>query len=286
MTQPSPSLLEKLLPQVVALAIKAGGAIMHVYKQPLGSVTSKSDNSPLTEADLVSHQIICAGLADLLPHCPTLSEEAANIPFETRNNWTQFWLVDPLDGTKEFIKRNGEFTVNIALIDNGEPILGVVYAPVLGVCYYAARGVGAFVQRGLDDNSNGGDTVPASNAHPVCAKSHSAAEAVKVVASRSHSDARTEALLKQLGDYECISMGSSLKLCLVAEGTAHFYPRLGPTMEWDTAAAQAVVNEAGAVVCDIFGKELRYNKADLHNPEFFVYAKSDTTLSQILKSLS
>jgi len=256
---------------------------MQVYKQPLGPVTSKPDNSPLTEADLVSHQIICAGLAELLPHFPTLSEEAANIPFAKRSHWPRFWLVDPLDGTKEFINRNGEFTVNIALIDNGEPVLGVVYAPVLGICYYAARGLGAFVQRGLTDIDN--NHAPALSTQAVRAQKHRTGETVKVVASRSHSDARTETLLEQLGDFECISMGSSLKLCLVAEGTAHFYPRLGPTMEWDTAAAHAVVNEAGGLVCDIFGEELRYNKTDLHNPEFFVYAKSDTTLSQILKSL-
>ena len=256
---------------------------MHVYNQPLGSVVSKSDNSPLTEADLVSHQIITTELAALLPHYPTLSEEAADIAFDQRGLWAQFWLVDPLDGTKEFIKRNGEFTVNIALIDNGEPVLGVVYAPVLGVCYFAARGVGAFVQRGITDSGNGMVTAP--EAQPIRTQTHCEDETIKVVASRSHSDARTETLLKQLGAYECISMGSSLKLCLVADGTAHFYPRLGPTMEWDTAAAHAVVNEAGGVVCNTLGEELRYNKADLHNSEFFVFAKSDNTLLQIIKTI-
>jgi 3'(2'), 5'-bisphosphate nucleotidase len=191
-----------------------------------------------------------------------LSEESTQISYIERQSWQRFWLVDPLDGTKEFIKRNGEFTVNIALIENGQPVLGVVYAPVLDVCYYAARGLGAFVKRG-------------EVSQLICVQPHTAGQPVKVVASRSHSDERTTELLKQLGDHECISMGSSLKLCLIAEGVAHFYPRLGPTMEWDTAAAHAVVNEAGGIVCDLNGDELSYNKPDLHNPYFLVMPARD-----------
>lgn len=244
---------------------------MEVYRSGDTGETSKADNSPLTLADLAAHRTIVAALTRLTPEIPILSEEAADIPYSQRSQWTRFWLVDPLDGTKEFIKRNGEFTVNIALIENGEPVLGVVYAPVPDVCYHGARGAGAFMQRGN------------AAAQPIAVKSHVADEPLKVVASRSHRDARTEALLKQLGDHQCISMGSSLKLCLVAEGAAHFYPRLGPTMEWDTAAAHAVVNAAGGTVCDMTGEELRYNKADLHNPEFLVLPSADEALFGLLK---
>jgi 3'(2'), 5'-bisphosphate nucleotidase len=261
----------KLMQQVNGVARQSGAAIMNIYRSGDAGETGKADGSPLTLADLAAHRIIVEGLARLTPGIPVLSEEAADISYTERAQWTRFWLVDPLDGTKEFIKRNGEFTVNIALIENGEPVLGVVYAPVLDVCYYAARGAGAFMQRGN------------LAAQTISVKSRAAGETIKVVASRSHSDARTEALLKQLNDYQCISMGSSLKLCMVAEGAAHFYPRLGPTMEWDTAAAHAVVNEAGGRVCDLAGDELHYNKADLHNPEFFVLPKGNEALCDLLK---
>lgn len=260
-----------LLNKIVQLARTAGAAIMEIYRSEDFGETSKADNSPLTLADLAAHKCIVAGLCSLVPAYPILSEEDANIPYAERSKWSTFWLVDPLDGTKEFLKRNGEFTVNIALIENGVPVLGVVYAPVLDVCYYAARGTGAFVQR-LN-----------SPAHPIKAVVHASGSTIKVVASRSHSDERTAALLQKLGDHECISMGSSLKLCLVAEAAAHFYPRLGPTMEWDTAAAHAVVNEAGGMVCDLAGQALRYNKEDLHNPEFLVLAKSNNALLALLK---
>lgn len=249
---------ENLLLKVVAIAAHAGQAIMEIYADPASVVTTKADNSPLTQADLASDRVIGAGLAELALGYPILSEESAQIAYDERKNWQRFWLVDPLDGTKEFIRRNGEFTVNIALIENGEPVLGVVYAPVLDVCYFAARGVGAFVRRGSEAAST------------IRVREPVAGEPVLVVASRSHSDERTTALLHKLGDCQCISMGSSLKLCLVAEGAAHLYPRLGPTMEWDTAAAHAVVKQAGGRVCDLDGAELRYNKADLHNPEFLV----------------
>ena len=258
--------LEKLLPQVVTIAIRAGQAIMAVYANPNHAVETKPDNSPLTQADLAADRVISAGLAALAQDWPLLSEESAQITYAERRAWQRFWLIDPLDGTKEFIKRNGEFTVNIALIENGVPILGVVHAPALNVSYYAARGLGAFVQRG------------GAAAQIIRVESHTAGKPIKVVASRSHSDARTTALLERLGAYECISMGSSLKLCLVAEGAAHFYPRLGPTMEWDTAAAHAVVSEAGGTVCDLNGHDLQYNKADLHNPEFLVMSAQDKAL--------
>jgi 3'(2'), 5'-bisphosphate nucleotidase len=268
-TVPTSNDLAMLLPQVVQLARLAGAEIMTIYQSDDFGATSKADNSPLTLADLAAHQCIVAGLGKLQPTYPVLSEEDANIPYAERSKWSCYWLVDPLDGTKEFVKRNGEFTVNIALIENGVPVLGVVFAPVLEVSYYAARGNGAFVQRGKNA------------ALAIRTMPHKAGTVVKVVASRSHSDERTQNLLKELGEYECISMGSSLKLCLVAEAAAHFYPRLGPTMEWDTAAAHTVVNEAGGQVCDVTGQALRYNKEDLHNPEFLVMDKNDVALMRL-----
>ena len=260
-------MFDSMLPKIVAISIDAGRAIMENYAQPVSDVMTKSDDSPLTLADLAADRVIAAGLAELTPGWPVLSEESAQIDYAVRCDWTRFWLVDPLDGTREFIRRNGEFTVNIALIENGEPVLGVVYAPALDVCYFAARGVGSFIKRGTQD------------AQAIGVISHQSGDTVKVVASRSHSDARTEALLQRLGTYQCVSMGSSLKLCLIAEGMAHVYPRLGPTMEWDTAAAHAVVRQAGGRVCDSTGAELSYNKPDLHNPDFFVLSASDKVLA-------
>jgi len=257
--------------QVIAIAYSAGIAIMKIYHSGEMGKTSKADNSPLTLADMAAHKTIVDGLSRLSPKIPILSEEATTTTFSERSQWTKFWLVDPLDGTKEFIKRNGEFTVNIALIENGKPILGVVYAPALNVCYYGKHGTGSFVQHGNHP------------AQPISANPHLKHEPIRVVTSRSHSDARTETFLNQLGEHQCISMGSSLKLCLVAEGAAHLYPRLGPTMEWDTAAAHAVVNSAGGMVCNLNGEVLCYNKADLHNPEFLVLPTTDEVLFDILK---
>jgi 3'(2'), 5'-bisphosphate nucleotidase len=260
-----------MLQDVLALAREAGRKIMAIYDAGDVGIQGKADGSPLTAADLASHRAIVAGLQKIQPERPILSEESAAMSYESRRLWRCFWLVDPLDGTKEFIKRNGEFTINIALIADGIPVLGVVYAPVPDICYYAERGSGAFVQRG------------AAAAQSIRAKRIVPGENIKVVASRSHSDARTAALLERLGDHDCVSMGSSLKLCLVAEGAAHFYPRLGPTMEWDTAAAHAVVIAAGGTVCDSSGTELRYNKQDMHNPEFFVCHAEE---KQLLKQLA
>lgn len=266
--------LPALMPELLDIAKRAGVEIMEIYASVDFGMTSKVDDSPLTLADLSSHHAIVAGLTRLTPDVPILSEEAADIPYSVRGKWMRYWLVDPLDGTKEFIKRNGEFTVNIALVENGVPVMGVVYAPVLDVCYYGVRGEGAFVQRGK---------LPAQ---AITVESPATGETIKVVASRSHSDERTQELLEKLGQYECISMGSSLKLCLVAEGAAHFYPRLGPTMEWDTAAAHAVVNAAGGVVQDRDGMALAYNKIDLHNPEFFVHAAMDKRLTALVVDMN
>lgn len=233
---------------------------MEIYNQADVGTVYKEDNSPLTQADLVSHRLIVGELTKLTPDLPVLSEESRSKPYEERRSWSRFWLVDPIDGTKEFIKRNGEFTVNIALIEDGEPVAGVVHAPAVQTTYWSARGLGAFKQIGEAKAQPIRAVVPASTP-------------MLVVASRSHSGAETEAFLaklRELGDIDVISIGSSLKLCLVAEGAAHLYPRYGPTMEWDTAAAHSVVVEAGGTVTNLKGETLQYNKADLLNPYFAV----------------
>jgi 3'(2'), 5'-bisphosphate nucleotidase len=238
------------------IALEAGRRILDVYEKTIG-VDLKVDGSPLTQADTVSHEHIVQALAALTPSIPVLSEESADVPFEERKGWSRFWLVDPLDGTKEFIKRNGEFTVNIALIENGAPVLGVVYVPVLGVSYTACRGRGAFKQKE--------ETPP----KPIAVRAIGGTRPI-VVASRSHAGPETVAFLQSLGSHDVVSMGSSLKFCLVAEGVADVYPRLGPTMEWDTAAAQCVVECAGGTVTDTAGRVLTYNKSSLKNPWFVV----------------
>jgi 3'(2'), 5'-bisphosphate nucleotidase len=248
---------------VIALAKKAGAAIMDVYegdeRRDFGA-TTKIDNSPLTQADLRAHEIIVLGLQSLTPQWPVLSEESADVPFSERVQWQTYWLVDPLDGTKEFVSRNGEFTVNIALIHNHAPIMGVVYVPVPDALYVGGAGQGAFKQVGSGELASIKPTVPAKIPP-------------RVVGSRSHRGELLDAYLTRLGDHELVSMGSSLKFCLLAEGRADLYPRLGPTSEWDTAAAQAVVEGAGGIVCLLDGSPLRYNtKAEILNPHFFVYA--------------
>jgi 3'(2'), 5'-bisphosphate nucleotidase len=251
--------LSALLDRVVPVAVKAGDAVMDIYARDF-STMEKEDKSPLTEADLASHHAIVEGLAALDTGFPILSEESKAVPYDVRSGWNTFWLVDPLDGTKEFIKRNGEFTVNIALIEEGEPVLGVVYAPVLKTTYAAAAGAGGYVEK----DGNRSDLRSAA---------YSGGE-LRVVASRSHAGPETEELISKLraevGDVELVSIGSSLKLCLVAEGKAHLYPRLGPTMEWDVAAAHAVVNASGAQVTQVDGSRFEYNKRDLLNPFFIV----------------
>jgi 3'(2'), 5'-bisphosphate nucleotidase len=238
----------------IDLARKAGAAIMEIYAQDF-EVESKSDDSPLTAADMASHRIICAGLAALTPDIPVLSEESATTEWATRRHWSRYWLVDPLDGTREFVKKNGEFTVNIALIEGDAAILGVVYAPALDYLVHAERGVGAFVRDGVTD-------IAAMTQKP-------APTPLRVAASRSHLDARTAAALEKMGTTERIGMGSSLKFCRIAEGRMDVYPRFGPTSEWDTAAAQCVLEAAGGAVLTLDGKALRYNtKESLLNPDF------------------
>lgn len=251
-------LLAQLLPVVRA----AGDAIMAIYRRGSAEVSHKADASPVTEADLASHRVLAKHLAHLLPSCQVVSEEdPASLVY--RQSAGRFWLIDPLDGTKEFIARNGEFTVNIALIEEGHSTLGVVYAPAIDALYWGGTGLGAC--RCI------GDQMVAINVA-------SAAEgrACRVVASKSHLNEATQAMIDRLGDVSLVQAGSSLKFCRVAEGEADIYPRLAPTCEWDTAAAQAVLEGAGGAVVDLHGQPLLYGKPDVLNPSFI--ATRDTAL--------
>ncbi|MES0874622.1 3'(2'),5'-bisphosphate nucleotidase CysQ [Sinimarinibacterium thermocellulolyticum] len=245
-----------LLDAVIELSRTAGERILDIYARDI-AVHHKDDDSPLTQADLAAHQTIVAGLARLTPGIPVLSEEGADTPYATRRTWPQYWLVDPLDGTKEFIKRNGEFTVNIALIENHAPLLGVVWAPAKGVGYAGARGLGAL-------------RIEGKVRAPI--KARAAANPPVFVVSRSHKDAALDTLLAKLPEHDAVSTGSSLKFCLVAEGSADLYPRTGPTSEWDTAAGHCVVECAGGEVLRLPDlAPLRYNEKDsLLNPGFVV----------------
>ena len=246
------------LDDVRRLARQAGERILEVYNTEF-SVQDKEDKSPLTAADMASHHAIVEGLKALTPDVPVLSEEGADIPFAQRSGWDLYWLIDPLDGTREFIKRNGEFTVNIALIRGGVPVLGVVHVPVSGVTYAACEGRGAV------------KAVPGEGERPIRVRRLGTGP-VAVVGSRSHQGDSLKAFLEKLGAHELVSMGSSLKICLVAEGAADVYPRLGPTSEWDTAAAHCVVTEAGGQLTDLDMRPLRYNTRDsLLNPFFLVF---------------
>jgi len=262
--------LGRLLRPVIDLAQAAGEAILQVYEAASYDVEQKADETPLTSADIAAHDVIDRGLPALRADWPILSEESAEIPYSERAGWHTYWLVDPLDGTREFIKRNGEFTVNIALIDDGQPVLGVVHAPVLGVSYYATRALGAWKRR--------------AEAEPERIHVRPLSDGpVRVAGSRSHANERLAAYLDRLGSHELRPMGSSLKSCLVAEGEADLYPRLGPTSEWDTAAAQAVVEAAGGHLTDTNLRPLRYNRSEsLLNPDFLVFGDDRRDWSQYL----
>lgn len=259
-----------LLREVDAIARRAGHAIMRVYARGF-SVQDKADRSPLTEADLAAHTVIVDDLGKLIPSLPILSEEAVEA-FPRSFSGERYWLVDPLDGTKEFIKRNGEFTVNIALIERGRAVLGVVHAPAIEATYTAARGLGAFRQRQADA------------AEPIHVAIHQDGTPWRVVGSRSHAGDSLEAFVQRLGAHTMLPMGSSLKLCLVADGSADLYPRLGPTSLWDTAAAQCVVEQAGGMVVTVAGEPLGYgNPSALLNPSFVVYGRGSPNCRDALR---
>jgi 3'(2'), 5'-bisphosphate nucleotidase len=242
---------------IVKIAKDAGNAIMDIYNQDF-EVEYKQDNSPLTLADKQAHSIIEFGLNKLEVNLPILSEEGGSVPYKERRFWEYFWLVDPLDGTKEFVSKNGEFTVNIALIHKGEPALGVVYAPELDVCYWAKKDMGAFKD---------GKKLPF--------KAKKRSETYKIAISRSHMSYKTQEFVDSIDtnkEKELIPIGSSLKICLVAEGSVDIYPRLGPTMEWDIGAAHAIVNESCCTLLSDTGKAFKYNtKESLINPLYEQY---------------
>jgi len=254
--------LKMLCHRCVEIAREAGSKILQVYNTDF-DIEHKDDESPLTQADMASHHAIVEALSALTPDIPVLSEESAKLPFEQRSQWAIYWLVDPLDGTREFIKRNGEFTVNIALIENHKSVLGVIHVPVLDIDYFAYAGGGAF-------KSEQGGPSRAISVKPLHA------DRITVAGSRSHGSEQMQNYLKKLANHydqiDMLSMGSSLKFCLVAEGKADLYPRLGLTSEWDTAAAQCIVEQAGGHVTKTDMSELRYNTKDsLLNPFFFVF---------------
>jgi len=253
--------------KIIVVAKAAGDKILEIYNNESFNHQLKTDNSPLTEADTVSHNLITQQLKNITPTIPIISEESSTISWKERRQYKCYWLIDPLDGTKEFIKKNGEFTVNIALIYKHEPILGVVHAPVLNETWVGEKGKPS-------------KKIEKGNARIIKVKQHKQGEVHKVVGSRSHAGDSLNEFLKELEKYELVSMGSSIKLCLVAEGKAHIYPRFGLTSEWDTAAAHAVVNSAGGEVVNNETKiPLKYNTKDsLLNPYFIVQEKLDIPL--------
>ena len=270
--------MNEYLGLMTRLGLKAGDAILKIYEETDFGIETKPDNSPLTKADLAAHKIIVEGLVAEAPDIPVLSEESAEISWEERSSWRRYFLVDPLDGTKEFISGNGEFTVNIAYIENCIPVAGIVYVPVKKVLYRADRSIGmATVTR---------------NGEEIAIRSRRMQETLPltIVASRRHGGEALEALVSELNQYfpaiETTNMGSSLKLCLIAEGEADLYPRLAPTCEWDTAAAQAIVEAAGGLVVDNNLKPMRYNtKADLLNKSFYVFADREFDWTSVLSEI-
>lgn len=251
--------LPNLLSNIKDICHAAGEKILEIYETDF-TVEKKDDDSPLTLADMAAHNTICERLSSLTPGIPILSEESSHIGFDERRHWNQYWLVDPLDGTREFVKRNGEFSVNIALIEDKKSILGVIYIPVTGISYSAALHHGAYKHE--QNGSTARISVKKTNA-----------DKITIAGSRSHGSKKQSAFIEKLNDPEILAIGSSLKFCLVAEGKADIYPRFGPTSEWDTGAAQAIVEEAGGVVVDMNFNRLEYNsKVSILNPEFLVIA--------------
>ncbi|UZE96557.1 3'(2'),5'-bisphosphate nucleotidase CysQ [Alkalimarinus alittae] len=264
--------LMAMLPKLLSIAEEAGEAILKVYNVSEDESSEgadvafsiKDDDSPVTKADYAAHKVIATGLRRLAPEIPLLSEEGDIPPFEERASWERYWLIDPLDGTKEFISRNGEYTVNIALIDNHQPVLGVVYVPVKNIFYYGVKGQGSWKKTPTGESL-------------IAARSVSAADTIKIVASRRHGAEAAEKMMSEaervFGGVERVSMGSSLKICMLADGSADWYPRLALTSEWDTAAAQAVLEAAGGVMYDDQFNKLECNRKDsLLNPYFHAVA--------------
>jgi 3'(2'), 5'-bisphosphate nucleotidase len=255
--------MSSLLFEVVALAKKAGEQVLNIYNGNY-TIEYKADRSPITIADIAAHKLICQGLNRLTPEIPILSEELGTIDLEKYRRWRRYWLIDPLDGTKEFLERNGEFTLNIALIEEHLPVLGVVYAPAFACCYFAEKESGAFKQVAQ---------APPQSLQLALGKKNAP---VTLIISRRHEVTSMQSFFTQFPVLNIIRCGSALKFCWVAEGFADVYPRFSPTCEWDTAAGQCILQEAGGTVIDRQGQILRYNtKSSLHNPAF--WAISDRT---------
>ncbi len=264
--------LRKLCLECVDIARDAGASILSIYDAGF-NVQVKDDNSPLTDADLASHKLILQRLGELTPDIPVLSEESDKLPYAERSSWETYWLVDPLDGTREFVKRNGEFTVNIALIHQHKSIIGVINVPVLDIDYYAWEDGGCY------KSEQKGEAQKIS----VKKLDNTESSQLTVAGSRSHGSEMMQQYMEKLGDVETLSMGSSLKFCLVAEGRADLYPRLGPTSEWDTAAAHCIVEQAGGYLTKTDMTPLEYNTKDsLLNPFFFVFGDNSRDWSQYL----
>jgi len=277
--------MKSLLQYSIKASLQAGQKILEIYNKGEDyTIDYKSDDSPLTIADSESHRIITEIIDEGNFGIPVLSEEGSHLPYRERKNWTRLWIIDPLDGTKEFINRNGEFTVNIALVENGKPVLGVIYLPVQQILYYASEGEGArkvklTTGEAAEFSATASNDSITKNAVIIRApvNHHTNSKPVSIVASRSHLNEKTKQLISRIknkyNDISLVSAGSSLKICLVAEATADIYPRLAPTMEWDTAAGHAIATEAGCRMIQFENmKPLEYNKENLRNPEFLVLA--------------
>ena len=258
------SLYKDELNKLIEISINAGRAIMDIYKTDF-NFEKKSDQSPLTAADLCSHEIILDSLSKLSPKIPILSEESLDIPITERSSWDEYWLIDPLDGTKEFINRNGEFTTNIALMKKNKPVFGIIHAPYLNQTYWGGESIGSYY---LEGDS-------ASDVVKINASLKSSKE-IRIVSSRSHPSDDLKYILKMIGNHKKLRVGSSLKFCLIAKGEADCYLRLGPTSEWDTAAGDAIIRSSGGSIKTIDGSNLKYNKLDsILNPSFIAAANEE-----------
>tara|TARA_B100001142_G_scaffold209423_1_gene207557 strand:+ start:345 stop:1151 length:807 start_codon:yes stop_codon:yes gene_type:complete len=254
------SLDQEHIKKLIKISKNAGDAIMDIYESEF-DVNFKSDQSPLTKADILSNKIICQSLKKITPELPILSEESSNIPYHERSKWNQYWLIDPLDGTKEFIKKNGEFTTNIALIYKNRPIFGMIYVPARNEIFWGSKEMGSY-------HINGGSL---SNKKKISV-SQKTNDNLRIVSSRSHPSEDLKILLDKLENFELVSIGSSLKFCLIAKGEADCYPRFGPTSEWDSAAGEAIVSFAGGKVVTLDNKSLAYNSGEsLKNPSFIAH---------------
>lgn len=263
--------MHKLIDDLIILSIDAGKAILNIYESDF-DYQIKEDASPLTEADKISHQIIYKKLTELTPDIPIISEEDSSIPFHIRSLWKKYWLIDPLDGTKEFINKNGEFTVNIALIEDNRPILGIIYIPITKETYWGSNQIGSFYTK--------------ENEEPIkMSISKGTQNYIRIMASRSHPSDALESLLEQIGRYKIINRGSSLKFCLIASGYADVYPRFGPTSEWDTAAGDAIVRFSGGHICDLENNPLLYNTKESFINPYFIVSRNKKEAENLIKKI-